>query len=650
MALSPLFQKVAAQAEQEQAAKFDPIFQKLNKAPEVEEDAPMGTAFDQLLEGGAWGFSDELAGIGTMIGSALGGNQADVPYGDLYTRGRDQVRERNKAYSDENPWTALGLQAAGAIPGGVGAGAKFVGTKLANSMSNAARNLFMGSTGGMTAAAGMSDADSLRGMVGDTVKGGFLGAGTAGILPPVTNAVNSGVQYAAGAVRDSLAGPSSRANREVRRALEDGGITNRAQLYGAVDEIDNPLLADVSESTRNLTDILAQEPGPSRDIIKPVLEQRKRQSGQNIVQGLEETTGKRAGYYQSLDEIEAAKVALSKKPYEEAMDVNVPFDGKLESIFKRDRIKEAFKTAQRLANDRGREVPQLFEMVDGEMVSRGGVPDMRGWQTIKEGLDTMIEKETDTLTEKLSPEGRSIFLLQKELLRELDRVNPAYKAARKIYSGGSSLQDAMRKGSKVLLDDDYVSKKAFDGMSDADKEGYLLGAMNSIRNKVELGSENADMSLRQMFTSPAMKRRLKTAFPTEDGYKEFMRIVDSERIKGEMNKRIYGSQTHSRQQQRDSLGLDAAGNAAGAATGNIWSMLRLAGNAGDKMRRLPVEAQTQMSNMLTSPVSQLPTKVLSNSGVETPTLVEFLLRNRRPNQSTYAPLLGYGGGYGADQY
>lgn len=258
-----------------------------------------------------------------------------------------------------------------------------------------------------------------------------------------------------------------------------------------------------------------------------------------------------------------------------------------------------------MAEASGEPLPDLFEMVDGEMVHNGKIPDMKAWQIIKEGIDGIIGDETSDFG-KVSSKGVAYLKLKHQMLDILDddAVNPAYKNARKVYSGYASMENAMKKGSRILRDDDYLTKKAFDKMSDSDKDAYLMGAMNAIRDKVELVSENADVTLRQMFTAPAMKRRMAKAFPDEDSHKEFMRIVKSEGRKAETNKAIYNSKTNSRGQHQARMGMDMAGDVMGATHGNPFSFLRLGGNAIDNMKKLPPQSLEDLSRALISPIDE----------------------------------------------
>jgi Cell Wall Hydrolase len=76
----------------------------------------------------------------------------------------------------------------------------------------------------------------------------------------------------------------------------------------------------------------------------------------------------------------------------------------------------------------------------------GSVPNMRTLNVVKKGLDAMVESTKDPITGRLSEEGRSIDMVRRSFLGELDKANPDYAAARNAWAGPSQVQDAYNQG------------------------------------------------------------------------------------------------------------------------------------------------------------------------------------------------------------
>ena len=622
----------------------DPIFQELSQPDQVLPKKLTGTAMDQVLQGATFGFADELGGLGGVLGGLVAGSDKSIP--ELYRQYRDGIREGNQSYAEANPWGSFGLQAVGAVPTGIAGGGRFLASKLAGQMPNALRNLTMGFTGGGVAGAGLSNDDSAGGVAIDAAQGAGVGAVAGVAIPPVMNKLSQGGSYLFNTAVDAFSKPSTRANRIVNQYLSDAGITNQQQLERAVSGVDNPILADASESTRMLTDAIAQQPGAGKDIIKPVLTQRKKEAGKNIVNALENATGKKAGYYESIDKIEETMKEAAGPLYKEAYETKIPFTSDLKAIFKRPVIKKAFQEMKEISEISGEELPELFRYNGkaDEWIPTGKIPDAQGWDMIKRGLDSMIDTATDSDTGKVSKKGQEIIKLKNEMLKILDNANPSYGKARAIWSEGSGVKNAMEKGLKVLRSDDYLTSKQFGAMSQAEKEGFMLGAMNAIRDKIEMIPQHHNMTLKQLFTAPAMQRRLEKAFPSKGAYQEFMRVIKSEGRKAETNRIIENSMTATRQQHQSRLGKDLAGDAQQAARGDLLASIRMLDNILQNTKKLPDDAVTEIANKMVSPVS--PNAPFFNN-TQIPPYLQFLQQMQLgPAASTGGKgLLSYGSGH-----
>lgn len=125
----------------------------------------------------------------------------------------------------------------------------------------------------------------------------------------------------------------------------------------------------------------------------------------------------------------------------------------LGEILKRPSAQEAWKKAQRLAADEGRDLPKLvtFDESGAVKIDPTVTPDWRAWDYIKKGLDQVVSENTNAMTGTLSPQGRAASNLRSQILEILDRVNPDYKAARAVYGDASDAVNAVLEGGVGLL-------------------------------------------------------------------------------------------------------------------------------------------------------------------------------------------------------
>jgi hypothetical protein len=141
------------------------------------------TAVRNLAQGFTLGFSDELAGAGEAVGKMIGVDGLGGPMRDIrmsesgptleldklkqaYQAGRDAERSALKLDMQENPGTALVSNIAGGAALPVGQLAALKNLSLAK----------QGAVVGAAAGAGMSEADSVGGVVTDAAVGGLGGA------------------------------------------------------------------------------------------------------------------------------------------------------------------------------------------------------------------------------------------------------------------------------------------------------------------------------------------------------------------------------------------------------------------------------------------------------------------------------------------
>jgi len=254
-----------------------------------------------------------------------------------------------------------------------------------------------------------------------------------------------------------------------------------------------------------------------------------------------------------------------------------------------------------------------------------GTPNMRLLDSAKRGLDEMLNKYRNPVTGKLelhTDRARSIDELRRAWTKELDRVNPAYKAARDAYAGPAALKNAMDLGEKIMDIHPEDAKKYFDEMSESEKEHFRIGAAQEYSDKVgDLAI--TDKELRQISQKDELseaRRRLKPIFKTKAQLDDFMSSLTGERAIYNAEKKIIGgSPTQDRARADAALSgqnvLDAAQAALQAKAGNAPGALRKIGGILSRLDPAKSNAvQAEIARIVSDPniqLSNVPGEVLA---------------------------------------
>ncbi len=135
-------------------------------------------------------FLDEIIGRGSELGSLFGGENTD------YETVRDQARATLRQSAEESPWAYGTGNIAGALPTmlvPVGS-APAAATRLGQAGANIAHMGAVGVGAGGLAGAGASEADTLGGVVEDTLEGGGVGGVASATLGAGGEAVRAGLR------------------------------------------------------------------------------------------------------------------------------------------------------------------------------------------------------------------------------------------------------------------------------------------------------------------------------------------------------------------------------------------------------------------------------------------------------------------------
>ena len=191
---------------------------------------------------------------------------------------------------------------------------------------------------------------------------------------------------------------------------------------------------------------------------------------------------------------------------------------------------------------------------------------MRTWDQIKRGFDAMLEQpkyhKNDIPGSPLNQAGRSVYLMQKKLRSELDRLTkPAraprgqartsdYAKARSIYAGDMEVIDALAAGRNMLKMDPEQITRYMSGLSDAGKQAFRSGGARIIMDNVNR-TRDALTATNRIFANNTQRAQIRAMFPNNPSYLEFRRaMVAEQQFARTRNEALAGSQTEARQAQR----------------------------------------------------------------------------------------------------
>lgn len=526
------------------------------------DEEPEGNAQGGLIKM-ANGGEVSLANIGRAVGQGLGFGFGDEAIARVRAKmeGRpyeDVLREEREAYDrfvEKNPMVALGTEivsgaipsvAAAFVPGGQAATA--VGAtrtaQAAQRLSSVLPKVLKGPTGRMAGTAGVQGAVAGAGTAteGERGSGALQGGLTSAVAGPVIAKTAQGIGAGAKAVKNKIA-PSPGAVEE--RA------TNKVLEAMARDEIDpvaarvklekdramgvNPMLMDVTPSTKSLGEAVVTVPGKGRKILGGALEERIEEGrdviGQRVVQDL----AKGKNYVASEDSLVGKLRANANNLYDAAYAHGSVDDPRLMKVLDDDTFKKAFKEAQNIAGKEARaaelrgEDPSKFILKDiynvdaeGNIASITKVPDVRTLDYIKRGIDAIIDKGYKG--EGMSKaEANALKDLKRAFVSVIDENVPEYATARAKYAGDMEVLDALRLGREEYLSPKTLPDQAVkivSGMSEAERDALRTGAAQSILSKIQDAPQQINAAQR-VIGAPATRKRLEALFENPQEYEIF---------------------------------------------------------------------------------------------------------------------------------
>lgn len=158
----------------------------------------------------------------------------------------------------------------------------------------------------------------------------------------------------------------------------------------------------------------------------------------------------------------------------------------------------------------------------------------RGYTThtldyVKRGLDDVVESMRDPVTGRLRLDeaGRAINDVRAKLVRELDRLNPDYEAARSAYAGQAQMNTALAKGSKIGTKDAETIWAETRDMSPAELDQYKLGVRSALSKMLEGRPDDAN-KVRSIVGTPKKRAVMSQLFGGDANFERFMATLADE--------------------------------------------------------------------------------------------------------------------------
>lgn len=522
-----------------------------------------------FAQGLTFGFADELE-AGTL--------------GKLLDYDAEDIRKSLSEYRKEAPVASfvseiggalLPSLAAGIFTGGAGTAAGLGATAARTTPSLAKAAGRAAATG--AGYGGLYGAGTAEGDISDRAGGALTGAIFGGALGGATPLAISGGAAGMRRLGDVLKiGGTKRAaqysDEKVLQALQRDGLTPKqaadklaeAKAVGAEDI----LIADLGENLQGLGFASQAIPNESRKKVSEKLAQRNIEQAEIIANDIA-TRSKIEGPFsiQYVDDLVLAQEKTARPAYEKAYEKSLPASA-FKNFFQGPRQKliiGASKEGKKIAEAQGDKIADIGKVLkDPESAKeflKGKIP-TQYLHSIKRGLDSIIEKNTDKVTGKVTQYGRVVIEAKNEFNQIIGKLNPDYAKANKAFSDSARLQQAYHAGFGFKNKSASDLGKFFSKFNEAEKEAFRVGMIANIKDRAEALTSTRNF-IPEIFGSKKKQNILRYAFPAgEKGSKQFndfKKVIELEKKKVETKNRVLGgSQTARNLRELEESGADVS--------------------------------------------------------------------------------------------
>jgi hypothetical protein len=509
---------------------------------------------------------------------------------DEYVKLRDQLRGQQRQFGEDFPTVKTPVELAGgfAVPFGAARQVQRLAPETqalitgTTTMGQVGRATALGTGTGALAGYGYAEGDAGSEAVTGAVFGGVLG----GTVPIVINKAGSVIKNVLNSA--GIGDQATASSKMLANYMEKDNLTPQ-EAQQALDElrrigVPNPVIADLGANLKSLGYNAYIVQSKAKGATEEFLASRLIDQPNDIVKGLVEKAGlaKDVNGFQYLDALAESQSLKASQAYPNAYRIDIdarPF----REYIDRDVFKNAYKNAVRSADTKGIKLPSLDAIRNAQSVPTDIL------HQIKMGLDTVIEKETDAVTGKVSGYGRDVIKVKNEFNDKMKSLNPDYAKANAEFADASRIRNSFEMGQKYQALDPKEAASNIKKMNSDEKEAFRLGMMADINTR--LGKYKGGDFTREIFKSDNQKLLIRNAFTdtvdadgkviksAQDAYTEFSQYVKGLTDQSKTAKKIIAGSPSGERIASTDQAREMAGMAQSAASGDVFGLMRAAGSS-----------------------------------------------------------------------
>jgi len=492
--------------------------QKIGLKPQV-APAPAGDIGDVLSAGFTSGVN-AIPFVGPQIMGGLNQLKAAVHGVPV-----DEIARENAQLEAGNPIAAGIGSIAGPTVALAPMGMTSLGARALGLTGSIGSRIGLGAASGAAITGG--DTLSRGGSINDAIVSGGIGGGVAGMLP----IVGAGARGALNAVTGRTV---PKAARNLGRALADDGIAP-ADINARLAAMGpDAMVMDLGPNLQRQAGAVASVPGAGQKTVREAVAGRAKGAPGRVQADVAATVGSGPELGTLREQVVAAQKAAADPLYAKVRDIPVQVPSSFLSIFKRPVVRDALRSAVRMAANDGYRFPET-----GNVLTVGLVDYM------KRALDDVASSAAKAGNKNLARQAKDIA---KMLVAETDKAVPEYAQARQAFAGPAQVLDAMDMGEAVFTKEMTPGqiKQTLQGMSASERDGFIQAARSSI--EAQMGNAvNEALALRNMFKRGYNEQKLRVLLGN-DVADDLLKRIDREATFGQTANVVSGnSETAARQ-------------------------------------------------------------------------------------------------------
>ena len=538
---------------------------------------------------------DEMAALGRTVYDFASGSIKQEQFGDRYSQVLNVMRERQKGIAPEIAIPAEiggGVASAVALAPAVAAAVPARVAQVAKQLPGWAKAAGLGSLFGGAYGFGGSE-EGLEERATGAGYGAAAGGVMGGIGYPIAKGAQIGIEKLGTSIKSRIF-PESTARAKIIQAFERDEITIN-QARSRLREL-GPQATIADAGGRNVAAVagnVARQPGPAQNRAEIMLTQRAEGEAGRIVQAVKKGLDPQDFYAAEdafLNNLRTRAAPFYKEVYEKYTDLT---SRALNRILNSKTGQRALREAVRITeNERASGSAAYVASVDAELtvaarvaadvgkMEKVGLPGVSGglslqtWDQIKRGFDAVLDGKAyrNEITGKMTTLGRSVNMMRKGLLKELDKLTGGekslYAKARKTYAGDAEVLTALRDGRKALkMDPEQITRQLAE-LSESGREAYRSGAARALKDKVDDVVDKGSAADR-IFNTTRKRARIRAIFPDQKSYNLLRKsLIAEQRFTKLYRESLTGSPTQQRQAQAADA-LTELGGMAGVITAGV---------------------------------------------------------------------------------